>query len=395
MAPPGPKSPPPPRPSLPAGVSWANVVSTGPKPDSHDPPLHLRRDHFEKLKKSTASSVTIGLDLWLQAKDSMQTSLYAKFLGKALPLEQAKLALDDAWRGIGDFSITDLPNGFYFIKCKTSDMQERLLGDGPWNVAGRILQLSPWSESFQPAFEKLSNAAVWIQIYHFPMELWGGEILELVASQFGKVLKVDAHTLDRSRAKFARVCVENNLEQPLQQGTWVNYGGYSVFVLVLYERIPVFCYKCGRIGHGEANCSFVSSHQLSSSSVPSGQFDPEPVHMEPEMLIDEVDKGREGSSRAHLSSQATTEADGAYGPWLKPNKRHVALRGRGGSRGGGHGGSRGGGHGGTRRSSSGVLCGDDGLDLEAWPLHGPPLNTWQIKPTGLRHVVLFRGVVAK
>lgn len=44
----------------------------------------------------------------------------------------------------------------------------------------------------------------------------GREILELVASQFGCVLKVDEHTLKCSRAKFTRVCIEINLEQPLQ-----------------------------------------------------------------------------------------------------------------------------------------------------------------------------------
>lgn len=29
------------------------------------------------------------------------------------------------------------------------------------------------------------------------MELWGGEILEMVTSQFGPVLKVDEHIIDR------------------------------------------------------------------------------------------------------------------------------------------------------------------------------------------------------
>lgn len=84
----------------------------------------------------------------------MQTSLYAKFLGKALPLDQAKLALADAWRGIGSFTVADLPNGFYFIKCESSEMQDRLLWDGPWTVAGRILQLSPWFGEFPTSLWK-------------------------------------------------------------------------------------------------------------------------------------------------------------------------------------------------------------------------------------------------
>lgn len=57
----------------------------------------------------------------------MQTALYAKFLGKSLPLDQAKLALADVWRSLGEFSISDLPNGFYFTRCESLEMQAKLL----------------------------------------------------------------------------------------------------------------------------------------------------------------------------------------------------------------------------------------------------------------------------
>lgn len=170
----------------------------------------------------------------------MHSFLYTKFLGKTLPLDQAKLVLADAWRGLGAFFVADLPNGYYFIDCETEEMQNCLLWDGPWSVAERIPQLSPWKESFQPAFERLSTAAIWVQIYHLLIELWGGDILELVASQFGRVHKMDDHTLNCSRAKFAKFCVEIDLEQPLKQGIWIKYGGYYVFVMVLYESCLCF-----------------------------------------------------------------------------------------------------------------------------------------------------------
>lgn len=99
--------------------------------------------------------------------------------------------------------------------------------------------------------------------------------MELVASQFGRVLKVDEHTIDRSRAKFARVCDEIDLNQPLQQGTWVKYGDHSVFVLVLYEKLHVFCYKGGKVGYGEAHCLLASNHQRTGKHVSSGSSRPE------------------------------------------------------------------------------------------------------------------------
>lgn len=141
----------------------------------------------------------------------MQTSIYAKFLGKSFPSDQAKLALAYAWRELGAFIVSDLLNGYYYICCENAEMQSRLLKEGSWTVAERILQLSPWKETFQPAFELLAAVAVWIQLYHLPMELWGGDILEKIASQFGNVLKVDKHTLDMSRENFTLIYKRKSL----------------------------------------------------------------------------------------------------------------------------------------------------------------------------------------
>lgn len=65
--------------------------------------------------------------------------------------------------------------------------------------------------NLQPAFELLAAVAVWIQLYHLPMELWGGDILEKIASQFGNVLKVDKHTLDMSRENFTLIYKRKSL----------------------------------------------------------------------------------------------------------------------------------------------------------------------------------------
>lgn len=162
-----------------------------------------------------------------------------------------------------------------------------------WPVVGcqTYFGTLPMVGEFQPTFEKLSTAAIWIQIYHLPMEPWGGEILEIMASQFGSVLKIDEDTFDCSRAKFARVCVDLDLEQPLQQGTWVKYGGFSVLILVLYEKLPVFCFRLGRVGHGKANYSFTGSHLLSGLHVSSFLVETKQVQDETEMQVNGIDKG--------------------------------------------------------------------------------------------------------
>lgn len=147
------------------------------------------------------------------------------------------------------------------------------------------------------------------------------------------VLKVDDHTLDRSQAKFARVCVEINLEKPLKQGTWVNYGDFSVFVLVLYENLPVFCYKCGRVGHGETTRPLASSHLNAGSSVPSASVEAGMVQNDSMMQVDGVSKDQ-AVCDDHLALSQNSPGESELCPWLKPRRRHVATHGMGGSHGG-------------------------------------------------------------
>ncbi|KAJ0967401.1 hypothetical protein J5N97_024318 [Dioscorea zingiberensis] len=147
-----------------------------------------------------------------------------------------------------------MPNGYFVICCSSTEMTEAILTDGPWTVNGMILHLIRWREHFQPSFEKLSSAILWVRLYQLPWEYWEKEPLESVAGKIGKVIKVDETTFIQDRAKFARLCIEIDLSQPLKRGVWVNSGRKRCFIPILYERLPVFCYKCGVIGHGADKC---------------------------------------------------------------------------------------------------------------------------------------------
>lgn len=121
-----------PHPGMVPGVSWVNIVSSKSSLNSPDFPLHLQKSHFEKIKSSSHSSVTINSELWITTRDGMQFLLYPKFLSKSLPLDQAKRDLVDTWRGLGDFLVANLPNGYYFIHYATMEMHNKLLWEGPW-----------------------------------------------------------------------------------------------------------------------------------------------------------------------------------------------------------------------------------------------------------------------
>lgn len=96
---------------------------------------------------------------------------------------------------------------------------------------------------------------VWLQLHNFPVELWDRDLLENITEPIGKLLKIDECTSSLSHTRFVRVCLEIDLAQPLKRGLWIEDGEARVFVMIVYERLPTFCFNCGLIVHGASNCN--------------------------------------------------------------------------------------------------------------------------------------------
>ena len=71
----------------------------------------------------------------------------------------------------------------------------------------------------------------------------------------GKVEKVDVGDNGVNLGCFLRIRVTLDISQPLIRGRMVRMGcSDSRWVEFKYERLPVFCYLCGRLDHDEKEC---------------------------------------------------------------------------------------------------------------------------------------------
>ncbi|XP_073009146.1 uncharacterized protein [Typha latifolia] len=171
---------------------------------------------LEKLREQIEECIIIDPEVLEKCRSRWKLTLFGRFLGRSIPLEMLKRTLIRLWNGIDKFAASDM--------------------------------------SGEPTAEAFTSALVWIQLHNLPQEYWELEALVPVAEYFGKPLRVDETTLDHTRSKVCRVCVEIDLQKPLKKAVWLGPKEDWVDLRVVYENIPVFCYLCGKIGHRAAGC---------------------------------------------------------------------------------------------------------------------------------------------
>lgn len=126
----------------------------------------------------------------------------------------------------------------------------KVLSGGPWMVLGHYLTITKWRPNFKPSTMEVHTTLAWVRFPTLPLENFDDQSLLRIGNAVGQAVKVDSHTVDVTKGKYARVCVELNLQQPLVPTVLV-WGRKQP---VEYEGLPKICFKCGRHGHKLEHC---------------------------------------------------------------------------------------------------------------------------------------------
>lgn len=169
--------------------------------------------------------------------------------------------LASAWRTRAPFKVEDWNNNLFLFRFENEEDKVNVLNDGPWSIMGSLLVLIPLENGMVIPEIGFLICPFWVQIHGLPVEKMSRTNAEIIGRRFGKLLAVEASSekiiLCRS---FLRVRVEINTSNPLPKGFWLR-GKVDRWISFKYEKLPNFCYACGRIGHDNRECKFVSKEE--------------------------------------------------------------------------------------------------------------------------------------
>ncbi|XP_057444439.1 uncharacterized protein LOC130736653 [Lotus japonicus] len=108
-----------------------------------------------------------------------------------------------------------------------------------------------WSPKFISPTAKVTKTLAWIRIPGLNAAFYDESFLMSVAQVIGTPIRVDINTLRGNRGKFARICVELDLSNPVLGKIMIEDDWYKIE----YEGLHVICTKCGCYGHRSRECT--------------------------------------------------------------------------------------------------------------------------------------------
>jgi hypothetical protein len=101
----------------------------------------------------------------------------------------------------------------------------------------------------------LYHVDFWVQVHNLPTGLMAERVGKTLANYIGSFVEYDKNNKGSFWREYMRLKVRVDVRQPLKKESRVkNQGGEWCTVKFRYEKLGVFCFVCGIVGHGENRC---------------------------------------------------------------------------------------------------------------------------------------------
>ena len=221
--------------------------SATPKPPCNNDVHHSDTDGLD----NEAWAIRVPTELKRKLAGPWQTSIILKIMGRPLGYRVLQTRLAGIWQPTGTMHLIDIRYGYFIMRFNLVKDYQHALMDGPWFVGGQYLHVQAWEADFHSHIAKISTTAVWIRLENLPIEYYHPDFLKHVGYKLGKLLKVDVITSAAIRGRYARLCVQINTANPLLKCLKLEHFWRDI----VYENLPLLCYRCGPLGHQEIQCS--------------------------------------------------------------------------------------------------------------------------------------------
>lgn len=228
-----------------------------------------------KLSKEEKKGVKIRLSVKEKGK-MMEVQAVGKVMSEKMAHPDAiSLSLGKVWCPIKGINCKEIGVNQFVFTFHQESGKRKALEDGPWMFDKDLVVVEDYVPRKRPEDYMFNNIPIWIRVYNLPLGMMNEESAEDIGNIVGEFVEADTGADGSAIGRFLRVKIRMKIDKPIMRGFTLDEGegrenaegkeieamrsdgeeedgGWCRFE---YEYLPDFCYTCGRIGHGEKDCT--------------------------------------------------------------------------------------------------------------------------------------------
>ncbi|MBA0842187.1 hypothetical protein Goarm_002031, partial [Gossypium armourianum] len=165
-----------------------------------------------------------------------------------------KSTMANLWHPVKGVRICDLGEKRYLFQFFHAMDMNRVLKGSPWTFNNHLLVLYKLELGEDPLQIPLVLTPFWVQIYNIPTGLFSDSLAVQLGNFLGNFMEHDISLLGKGNRNFMRIRVQIDIRRPLKRRKNISFGGNCSYVNFKYERLSLFCFYCGRLGHNDSFC---------------------------------------------------------------------------------------------------------------------------------------------
>ncbi|KAK2999546.1 hypothetical protein RJ639_024651 [Escallonia herrerae] len=184
-------------------------------------------------------------------------TLLAKIISnKKVKAKAVQSILFKAWNPNKGMKIQLMEENCFCITFNHDWDRTRVLESRPWSIMSSHMVVRDWPPDLTMKKINFNISPFWIRICGLPPNQMTKANASKIADNIGALLEV-GFTANGNIAwcKYLRIWVEIDVQKPIQTCFYrTKEGSKKAWVQLQYERLPDFCFSCGRLGHVGWNC---------------------------------------------------------------------------------------------------------------------------------------------
>ena len=163
--------------------------------------------------------------------------------------------MKNIWQPRHDVEIRSIEKNLYVFQFHHWRDKQKVIEGQPWHFDNHVILMKDIKGNCKPSDIQLFEFPIWSRVYNLPFK---GRLnalnIKAIGDRIGTFIKMDrsgAMGIDKS----IRIRVMHDVRKPFVSKVRVKMkNGEEDEFVVKYERPPLYCFFCGKVGHGTKDC---------------------------------------------------------------------------------------------------------------------------------------------